>query len=110
MRNDEDIAALIEELRTLRLRENALVDRIEEAATRRQQEVPRGENTQRPYRTGDRVYVTNRIRRPVFAARDWTTIRERTATVARVEGDRVYITTENGTETWRAAKNLRRRT
>ena len=104
MRNDDDVTTLIEELRTLRLRENELVDRIERAATGRRQEVPRrGE----PYQTGDRVYITNRIRRPVFANRDWTTIRERRATVTRRDGDRVYITTENGTETWRASKNLR---
>ena len=118
MRNDDDVSTLIEELKSLRVQETALLRRIEEANRRREQEDQRDNGSSRDnrsarqdtgttYHVRDRVYVVNQIRRPVFAPSTWTGYNERRATVTRVAGEKIFIKTDNGTETWRAAKNLR---
>ena len=118
MRNDDDISTLIEELKSLRVRETALLHRIKEANRRRGQEDQRDNGSNRDsrsaqqdtgttYHVRDRVYVVNQIRRPVFAPMTWTGYNERRATVTRVAGEKIFIKTDNGTETWRAANSLR---
>ena len=119
MRNDDgdDISTLIEELKSLRVRETALLLRIEEANRRRQgdqrdndghQDIgSTQQDTGATYHVRDRVYVLNQIRKPIFAPTTWTGYNERRATVTRVAGEKVFIETDNGTKTWRAAKNLR---
>jgi len=109
MSEDDRIAKLIEELKDLRLQETSLIRQIEEANRRRQgARVDHSSRVnERNYRAGDRVYITSRIRRPVFAPTTWTGYNERRATVTKVDGERVFFTTDNGTKTWRASKNIR---
>ena len=115
MRNDDKITELIEELKELRVRESAIAQEIERRNEQREAEFSarstRTEATvngtpRESFRVGDRVHITNRISRPVFAPSHWSGTRERWATVKKVDGEKVHFRTDNGTETWRAAKNL----
>jgi hypothetical protein len=101
MSDDGKIATLIKELKNLRVRETYLLQQIEEANRQRENE------TKEPYQAGDRVYIVSQIRRPAFTHDAWTTYNERRATVTRVIGEKVFVRTDNGTETWRTAKNVR---
>ena len=63
-----------------------------------------------PFREGDRVRITNKIKQHVNVA----TVGDRVSTVTGVSLDRakgypnkVFITTDNGFETWRDPSNLR---
>lgn len=107
MSDDDKIATLIKKLKDLRVQETGLLRQIEEAYRQRENERNDGDTRTSTYRTGDRVYITNRIRRPVSSPDSWTDQDERRATVTRVVNDKVFIKTDNGTETWRANKNLR---
>ena len=122
---DDDITALIRELRRVRIEEAGLIDRLE-AATERQQR--RHSQQQRrhsqhrtpshqpptsvgatPLRVGDEVYITNQVKKPVtwrLGAPVWSASQERQAIVQRIDGNRVYILTGNGVVTWRASRNL----
>ena len=106
MGDDESIDTLIEELKRLQVRETDLLGQLESAYRRRDGASTPRRRTGR-HQVGDRVHVTNRIRRPVFAPASWTGFKERHATVTSVDGERVFFKTDNGTNTWRAAKNLR---
>jgi hypothetical protein len=99
----EDLDALIKELKELRLKEAAVIERIE-AVTRRGSErlVEKG-----AYEAGDRIYINNNIRRPLRASPNWSAASERRATVTDVKGDRVHFVTDNGTKTWREQKSVR---
>lgn len=107
MSDDDKIATLIKKLKDLRVRETNLLRQIEEA--HRQREYGRNNNGthDRTYRKSDRVYITSRVRKPASAPDTWTAYNERRATVTRVVDERVFIRTDNGTETWRADKNIR---
>jgi hypothetical protein len=116
MSDDDRIATLIKALKDLQVQEANLLRQIEEAY--RQRRIERVDDntrdndhterdTRRTYQVGDRVYVASRVRRPVFAPGSWTSYNERQATVTKVVGEKVYIKTDNETETWRATKNLR---
>ena len=116
MSDNDRIDTLITELKGLRIQETALIQQIEEANRQRAiGQVNRGTRDDkdttgdaRPtYQVGDRVYITSRIRRPVFASGAWTGYKERRATVTKIVGEKVYVKTDNDTKTWRAAKNLR---
>ena len=116
MSEDDRIDTLIKELKDLRVQETSLLHQIEEVNRQRgirrvSRDARNSENTEREtrqtYQVGDRVYITSRIRKPVFTSGTWTGYNERRATVTRVVGEKVYIKTDNEVETWRAAKNLR---
>ena len=102
--NEESIADLIEQLRQLRTHQERLLDRIE---ARVQRDQAQQETEDLPYRVGDRVYITNRVRKPVFAKPSWTARAERRASVTKIRGNRVHFKTDNGTTTWRSPENLR---
>ena len=106
MSKDNDrITSLIQELQSLHVRATEVVREIEEArAQQHTREDARGEHHK--YSTGDRIYVKNSIRRPVFAASTWSGFKERRGTVTGVDKGKVYFTTDNGTKTWRATKNI----
>jgi hypothetical protein len=100
---DFDIEDLLTQIRDLTLR----VARLEQETT----------NTDHPTNdnriellVGDRVRIKNRIRRPANwpTSKPWTEANERSAVVTRVTTDRVYITTDNGTLTWRQPQNLKK--
>jgi polyribonucleotide nucleotidyltransferase len=115
-----EIDSLIEELKSLRLREELVIEKLEAAYTGSRQDTTarttRSATTNRSptahpqssYNKGDRVAIRNKIRKPSSSASTWTARRERHATVTLVDNDldRVYIRTDNNTHTWRATKNL----
>jgi len=105
---------LIEELRELRIRETAVITQLEQVNARARTSTLET-NTSGSNRTaviasglkrGDRVRIRNKVRRPATAGPTWSEARERSATVTRVTPDQVYITTDNGTKTWRGPNNL----
>jgi hypothetical protein len=61
-------------------------------------------------KTGDRIRITNKIKRPVTWPQDtpWTEERERVGTVTHLIRDQVYFRTDNGRTTWRVSKNVRK--
>lgn len=117
MESDHRIEDLIEELKALRVRETAIIQEIEAVnelrirrtsnGTNQQQETNDRENAFSGIRKGDRVRITNKIRRPATAGPAWTEQQERTATVTRVTAKQIHIVTDNGTRTWRGPNNLR---
>jgi hypothetical protein len=119
--SEERIGLLIQELRSLQLRETEIIEEIELENRLRTRENPTTETinptAETIIRTGDRVYITNRVAKPAnwSEQRSWSATRERRATVTRVvppnrylrSDGKIYISTDNGVKTWRAAKNLR---
>jgi hypothetical protein len=116
MQGEEDVSNIISKLKELKIREDALISQLETAI---RQDRPKKKNpTEAPFAVGDRVFINNRLTKPVNwdDTKVFDAARERHATVTsvtqtknrllRTEG-RVHIITDNGTETWRAPKNLR---
>ena len=109
MDDRDEVRDLIVELRALRTREEAVIERLEEAATRRELAGGRDTRTatgQRKFHEGDRVFIKNKIRRPANSNRNWTATKERKATVTRVTRGQVHFITDNNTVSWRAPDNL----
>jgi hypothetical protein len=103
MEGDEpSIEELIEQLRLIRIQEARVIDRIERAArraeNRRATTRTRGNQQQLPldFIVGDRVTITSALKP------DQTP----TGVVTRVTTGRIYITTDDGSYTWRLRKNL----
>jgi hypothetical protein len=112
---DKDFDELIEELRELKIREREIISALDQASrtgrvqTRHETEArPHEGQAQVPYgfRQGDRVRITNKVRKPATAGPSWTEARERSAVVTKIVPDQVHILTDNGTRTWRAPNNL----
>jgi hypothetical protein len=101
MDNERAITLLTEELRALNLRTQRLEAELHALQQR--------EALQADFAKGDRVYITNRVRRPSSWLKNWTndTVEnEKRATVTHKIRDRVWLVTDNGTKTWRAPHNL----
>ena len=99
MAEEPSLLDLVEQLRILRIQEGRVLDQIERITARAE---AAEENNRRPpgtYRVGDRVRVTNGVRPGQLS----------TAVVTRVNGERISITTSDGTRTWRLSSNLERR-
>ena len=115
---ERTIAELIEELRVLRLRETIIIAEIEATnesrsrATRADSDYEHidieGEPIVNGLRKGDRVRITNKIRKPATATSDWTERKERAATVTKVTREQIHVITDNGTKTWRGPNNVRK--
>ncbi|KAI2513064.1 hypothetical protein MHU86_1356 [Fragilaria crotonensis] len=119
---DESFEELIEELRELKIREADLTVKIERARLARAERanaatLQSNDNHTLPdgtlfftngFRQGDRVRITNKVRKPATAGPAWTEAQERSAVVTKVIPDQVHILTDNGTKTWRAPNNLKR--
>ncbi len=103
MKTDQ-VALLIQELRSLKLRESLLLDELEVASGRSSSNA-RASST---LSVGDRIRVRNLIRKPSDWTRPWKTSISRLATITAVQNDRVYFITDNGLETGRAMKNVER--
>ena len=121
MRDEDDsIEDLLEDLRQLRIRETAIIARIQSAAERRGRPTAfaapnlSSEQERQPsvggvhFTIGTRVRIKNKVRKPATAGGDWTEERERLATVTETRVDQVHFVTDNGTRTWRAPNNLQR--
>jgi hypothetical protein len=115
---DETVDELIEELRSLRIQQATLIDRIENAIRIESEQNERNEREQNDddagaravfvfgFRKGDRVRIKNKVKKPAAAGPTWSESRERLATVTRIRADQIHIRTDNGTATWRAPNNL----
>ena len=110
--DNDDVDALIQELQQLNMRQTELLQELQQRNRAQSHQEHCGHDTQvQRYETGDHVIITNEIRRPLLAPQTWNRENERRATVTRVkrvlQKDRVYLTTDNGTRTWRLAENVR---
>ena len=123
MSNEETLQDLIQQLKSLQLQVQQVVTKIEEvvtkdrgpsttsvtttatAASRHRHLIPAEFHV---FKKGDRVRINNKIKLPKSAGRTVTEA-DRLAIVTEVSGERgerVDIRTDNGTKTWRHAKNL----
>jgi hypothetical protein len=117
--DDRTVEELIEELRALRVRENLIITQLETRVRDQAVETPPRTTRQvthefvttvNGFTRGDRIRITNKVRKPATwnNDREWTEERERTATVTRVRTDQIHFITDNGVETWRAPNNVRK--
>lgn len=86
----ETVDDIIQKIQQLRLKETQLFSQLKAA---RQTEV---DISISELNVGDRIRITNRNHSPSV----------RTGTVTRITPDRIYLTTDNGVNTWRLAKNV----
>jgi hypothetical protein len=106
----ETVDQLIEQLKELKIQENAVLERLSRA---REQEKKAQNRTGTPRNTtfvsGDRVRITNAVKVPFTRS---VNERDKTATVRYTKPHnaetKVFITTDNGFKTWRLEKNLRK--
>ena len=89
---EPSITELIEHLRILRIQEARVIDLIERASARE----PTAERDN--FQIGDRVRITNGVRPGQIP----------TGVITRVTTERISLTTDDGTRTWRARRNLTR--
>jgi hypothetical protein len=103
---DIDINELIAELNALRIQ----VGRLEAERDHGRATTNSPENTFIGLKVGDRVCITNRVRKPATWPQEakWNEERERTTTVTSVTAEQVHFVTDNGTRTWCAPNNLRK--
>ncbi len=130
MLSGDSVDELIEELTSLRLQENEVLQRLALARAReiRQRSYSTNEQTQdstrrtvvtnevqdksatginnntKTFTKGARVRILNRVK---VAAGKAVTHADKRAFITKVTPERVYFTTLNGWQTWRARKNLR---
>ena len=114
MHNDS-IAELTRQLEALRIErerineeERSIIQALREASP------PNSDRTNGPgsnsnsqhdrFVTGDRVLINNKINHT--PSNRQVTIKDRAATVRRATSDKVYLTTYNGTKTWRFVGNV----
>lgn len=106
MRNTNNVAALIEQLKRLKVREARILEQLEA-----ENDLQRVDHFVQPptFEIGDRVRITNRVRRPAnWDERiPWNERHARNATVTGIADGKIYFTTDNGTQTWRLPQNLR---
>lgn len=125
MDNDKGskVDRLIKELQLLQIErerigaeERAIVQRIQlarlgtdsgEAQANQQPSQPSTTGVE-SFTVGQKVYILNRIGHLPFTKRP--SPKDRAGVVTRITKTRVYITTYNGSETWRAPSNIKRLT
>jgi hypothetical protein len=98
-----DVEDLIRELKELKLR----VARLESDSNANTKTTSAPDST---LSVGDRVRIKNKTKKPQHwpANKEWTDPKERTATVTKTTPTKIYFTTDNGTQTWRAPHNLQK--
>ena len=102
---DLSVNELIEKLKQIHIQETNILEQIEIAI---EAERLQGSDTQEShFAVKDRVIITNHVRAPKG---EFITPSNRHRKVTRVvrETNQVYFTTNNGTKTWRLAKNLKK--
>jgi hypothetical protein len=97
MAEEPSLSELIEQLKCIRIQEARVIDQIDRVEhTRATRATTHAVGN--VFQPGNRVRITNGVKagqRP-------------TGTVTKVSADRISITTDDGTKTWRASKNLTR--
>ena len=126
----DELPELISQLKSLRIRQARILQQLERAVAQetqvvRQIEDHSGRRTVRTaprppppavvpappidnaagFEAGDRVIIHNEVKRR--KGRPPVNIYDRRSVVTRVEGDKIFITTDNGFATWRLSKHLR---
>ncbi len=113
--DDERIAAIIKELQSLRLRENALIAQVEAINnTRRTQGVDDSGEFEEVFvfEIGDRVRIENQVNRPATWTGPWTPQiieQYRRGVVTRVTRTRVYLRNKLNLQVYRAPNNISHR-
>lgn len=111
MTEDSSVDDLTQELLTLRIR----LATVEAELTRAKQREQHERNDEWTFAVGERVRITNRVKRPASYLDNWdddARQRERLATVTNTvvakekTPTQVWLVTDNGTRTWRAPKHL----
>lgn len=110
---ERQIEELIEELRTLKLRVATLEAENEQRIRRDSVDSARSSTATTQVNgigKGDRVRITNAVKKPAYWTRAWDEEKERSATVTRVTPLQIHFRTDNGVNTWRAPNNVRKTT
>jgi hypothetical protein len=101
----KQIHDLIKELKNLQLREAEITKQIDEANAALSGH--RGATVEHDFEKGDRVRVTNQVKKPTNWGDDyWNYQQAKVATVTFITTDRIFFVTDNGIKTWRAPRNL----
>ena len=117
---EDEITKLIQELKDLKIREAQVLLRLERAHQKNKNQerceetstdsttpsARENEDNTRGYKKGDRIVITNRVKKPVNWKGEWTATKERHATVTISTTEKVFFKTDNGVFTWRAPKNI----
>lgn len=114
--DDNELNQIIAELKSLKLQQERVLTRLENHAQRLAEAslpiaeaVPTTNSRDVPLEIGDRIIITNGVRRPSRWIRPWDARQERHATITRIGTDgRVFFTTDNGVKTWRSPANVKR--
>lgn len=103
MPREPSIDELIEQLKLVRIQEATIIEQIEEQVRANEAQAMRAGHVRTTppvlrgvYTVGDRVRVTNGVREGQLP----------TGTVTRITRTRVYIRTDDGSDTWRKPGNL----
>lgn len=92
---------LIIELEELQIQESHIIQAIKSALEQRK------EKTTDIFQVGDRVRITNFVRPPITRrGTNHSTEADQTATITKVEKDRISFTTDSGIATWRKPTNI----
>lgn len=113
----EDIDTLIKELKQIKIKEREIIDAIQCIINTTQPVLsdsrvitPRAINVtivnkSSDFVVGERIFITNAIPRPFGRT---VNAGDRRAVITNITPTRITLTTENGTNTWRASKNIRK--
>jgi hypothetical protein len=106
----ETVDTLLEQLKALRIEESKVLEKIHQARAQ-EKRTHQGPNDSESlaYEYGDRVRIQNAISKP-FTRRANAGDRDSTVQYTLTNNDltKVFIRTDNGFNTWRLEKNLRR--
>jgi hypothetical protein len=105
---DNNIHKLIEELKVLKLRETEIIAQLEVENVRRNRTTTT--TTNHGFEQGDRIRITNQVTKPAHWGTNetWNYRDALRATVTFTTADRIYFVTDNGVNTWRAVRNIKR--
>jgi hypothetical protein len=105
---NKSVDELIQELKTLQLREAEVLLLIEQANKRRDRVA--GTTTNHGFEQGDRIRITNQVTKPAHWGTDepWHYREAQRATVTFTTTEQIYFVTDNGVTTWRVPRNIKR--
>ena len=99
-----EVDSLIQQLNELRIKEQRVLDQLVLARQRERVANSTTRPTQRPFRVGDHVTITNRIAKVTDRQANQN---DQDSVVTKVEGEKIHLLTNNGFPTWRKSKNVR---
>jgi hypothetical protein len=108
---EESLDELVNELQHLRIRQVEVLNRIQRLNKLHAAEGVSVARVQaNGFRVGDRVRITNKVKKPAAWPRErtWSESEFRSATVTKVMRLQIHFVSVNGITTWRAPNNLER--